>query len=66
MLYCLFTYIYIILFFFFLNVSLARGCPAAVLRMWYSSSSTPLELCGVKNGDSKWSFLSEDNNMRLR
>ncbi|XP_035739914.1 dorsal-ventral patterning tolloid-like protein 1 isoform X2 [Vespa mandarinia] len=43
----------------------ARGCPAAVLRMWYSSSSTPLELCGVKNGDSKWSFLSEDNNMRL-
>ncbi|KAK2586444.1 hypothetical protein KPH14_010719 [Odynerus spinipes] len=42
-----------------------RGCPAAVLRMWYSSSSTPLELCGVKSSDTKWSYLSEDNNMRL-
>ncbi|XP_043504117.1 dorsal-ventral patterning tolloid-like protein 1 isoform X1 [Polistes fuscatus] len=43
----------------------ARGCPAAVLRMWYSSSSTPLELCGVKTSDTKWTYLSEDNNMRL-
>jgi len=32
--------------------------------MWYSS--TPHELCGVKNPDIGWSFLSEDNNMRLR
>lgn len=42
-----------------------RGCPAAVLRMWYSISSTPIELCGVKTSD-KWTYLSEDNNMRLR
>ncbi|XP_028523985.1 tolloid-like protein 1 isoform X3 [Apis cerana] len=41
-----------------------RGCPAAVLRMWYSVSSTPIELCGVKTSD-KWTYLSEDNNMRL-
>ncbi|KAL6268286.1 hypothetical protein P5V15_001402 [Pogonomyrmex californicus] len=33
--------------------------------MWYSLTSTPRELCGVKNPDATWSFLSEDNNMRL-
>ncbi|KAL6441059.1 hypothetical protein ACFW04_003426 [Cataglyphis niger] len=44
---------------------LARGCPAAVLRIWYSLTSTPHELCGVKTPDTKWNFLSEDNNMRL-
>lgn len=44
---------------------LARGCPAAVLRMWYSLTSTPRELCGVKSPNTQWSFLSEDNNMRL-
>ncbi|EFN64302.1 Cubilin [Camponotus floridanus] len=44
---------------------IARGCPAAVLRMWYSLMSTPHELCGVRTSDTKWHFLSEDNNMRL-
>ncbi|XP_012263563.1 tolloid-like protein 2 isoform X2 [Athalia rosae] len=43
----------------------ARGCPAAVLRMWHTMSTPPLELCGVKSPDSKWSYVSEDNNMRL-
>ncbi|XP_026672046.1 bone morphogenetic protein 1 isoform X2 [Ceratina calcarata] len=43
----------------------ARGCPAAVLRMWHSASSTPVELCGVKGPDTEWTYLSEDNNMRL-
>ncbi|KAG7213761.1 hypothetical protein KM043_002984 [Ampulex compressa] len=43
----------------------ARGCPAAVLRMWYSMLTTPVELCGVKTPDTKWTYLSEDNNMRL-
>ncbi|XP_076544897.1 cubilin isoform X2 [Osmia lignaria lignaria] len=42
-----------------------RGCPAAVLRMWYSVLTTPVELCGVKTPDIKWTYLSEDNNMRL-
>ncbi|XP_043509572.1 bone morphogenetic protein 1 isoform X1 [Frieseomelitta varia] len=42
-----------------------RGCPAAVLRMWYSASSTPIELCGVKTPEVTWTYLSEDNNMRL-
>ncbi|XP_039306033.1 cubilin isoform X8 [Solenopsis invicta] len=42
-----------------------RGCPAAVLRMWDSLTSAPREFCGVKDPDAKWSFLSEDNNMRL-
>ncbi|XP_036147288.1 cubilin isoform X2 [Monomorium pharaonis] len=44
---------------------LGRGCPAAVLRMWDSLTSAPRELCGVKDPEAKWSFLSEDNNMRL-
>ncbi|XP_015514875.1 tolloid-like protein 1 isoform X1 [Neodiprion lecontei] len=43
----------------------ARGCPAAVLRMWHMVSAPPLELCGVKSADAKWSYVSEDNNMRL-
>ncbi|XP_032681365.1 cubilin isoform X3 [Odontomachus brunneus] len=43
----------------------ARGCPAAVLRMWYSLTSTPRELCGMKPSEVKWSYISEDNNMRL-
>ncbi|KOC68946.1 Tolloid-like protein 1 [Habropoda laboriosa] len=42
-----------------------RGCPAAVLRMWYSVSSTPIELCGVKTPNVEWTYLSEDHNMRL-
>ncbi|CAK9794637.1 Tolloid-like protein 1 [Anthophora quadrimaculata] len=42
-----------------------RGCPAAVLRMWYSVSSTPIELCGVKAPNVEWTYLSEDHNMRL-
>ncbi|XP_072756376.1 tolloid-like protein 1 isoform X2 [Anoplolepis gracilipes] len=44
---------------------LVRGCPAAVLRMWYSLTTTPREFCGVKTPDTEWSFISEDNNMRL-
>ena len=32
--------------------------------MWYSS--TPRELCGVKDANAKWDYLSEDHNMRLR
>ncbi|XP_066598102.1 tolloid-like protein 1 isoform X2 [Prorops nasuta] len=42
-----------------------RGCSAAVLRLWQSLASTPMELCGVKTPDTKWHYLSEDNNMRL-
>ncbi|XP_012271298.1 cubilin isoform X3 [Orussus abietinus] len=42
-----------------------RGCPAAVLRMWSSVSDPPIELCGVKTPDTKWTYLSDDNNMRL-
>lgn len=44
---------------------LSRGCPAAVLRMWFSILNTPLELCGVKSPEENWSYLSESNNMRL-
>jgi len=27
---------------------------------------SPHELCGVKDPNAKWNYLSEDNNMRLR
>ncbi|XP_044013661.1 dorsal-ventral patterning tolloid-like protein 1 isoform X2 [Aphidius gifuensis] len=43
----------------------ARGCPAAVLRMWISPTSDPIELCGAKAPEISWSHLSDDNNMRL-
>ncbi|XP_024877003.1 uncharacterized protein LOC112457919 [Temnothorax curvispinosus] len=33
--------------------------------MWDSLTSAPRELCGVKNPEDKWSYLSDDNNMRL-
>ncbi|XP_034938400.1 bone morphogenetic protein 1 isoform X2 [Chelonus insularis] len=42
-----------------------RGCPAAVLRMWLSQTSTPIELCGGKPNDISWSYLSDDHNIRL-
>lgn len=48
------------------NVILVRGCPAAVLRMWYLTDIPPLELCGVKGTKEEWSYLSDDNSMRLR
>lgn len=44
----------------------ARGCPAAVLRMWFSILNPPLEVCGVKAPEDDWSYLSDNNNMRLR
>ncbi|XP_033225459.1 tolloid-like protein 1 isoform X2 [Belonocnema kinseyi] len=44
---------------------LTRGCPAAVLRMWFSILNPPLELCGIKSPTESWSYLSENNNMRL-
>ncbi|XP_076374549.1 CUB domain-containing protein 2 isoform X4 [Megalopta genalis] len=42
-----------------------RGCSAAVLRVWYSVATTPIELCGLKAPNVNWTYLSEDNNMRL-
>lgn len=47
-------------------ISSVRGCPAAVLRIWYSASSTPVEICGIQTLDKNWTYLSVDNNMRLR
>ncbi|XP_058800648.1 dorsal-ventral patterning tolloid-like protein 1 isoform X3 [Phymastichus coffea] len=43
----------------------ARGCPAAVLRMWISPHSTPVEMCGVKEPEDKWSHISDNHFMRL-
>lgn len=44
---------------------MTRGCPAAVLRMWFSILNPPLEVCGVKAPEDDWSYLSDNNNMRL-
>nr|CAD7402645.1 unnamed protein product [Timema cristinae] len=43
----------------------ARGCPAAVVRLWHTVETPPLELCGEKQPADKWQFLSETNTVRL-
>ncbi|XP_069357624.1 cubilin isoform X2 [Maniola hyperantus] len=42
-----------------------RGCPAAVLRLWYESPGPPLELCGEKAPSDRWQYLSTSNSIRL-
>ncbi|XP_048477631.1 tolloid-like protein 2 isoform X4 [Plutella xylostella] len=42
-----------------------RGCPAAVLRLWYESPGPPLELCGEKAPADRWQYLSSSNSIRL-
>ncbi|CAG4970135.1 unnamed protein product [Parnassius apollo] len=42
-----------------------RGCPAAVLRLWYESPGPPLELCGEKAPTDRWQYLSSSNSIRL-
>ncbi|XP_053605685.1 cubilin isoform X2 [Plodia interpunctella] len=42
-----------------------RGCPAAVLRLWYESPGPPLELCGEKAPSDRWQYLSSSNSLRL-
>lgn len=44
----------------------ARGCPAAVVRLWHTIDGPPLELCGVKQLTDRWQYLSEDNSMQIR
>ncbi|XP_023718957.1 bone morphogenetic protein 1 isoform X3 [Cryptotermes secundus] len=43
----------------------ARGCPAAVVRLWHTIEGPPLELCGEKPLTEKWQYLSEGNSMRI-
>lgn len=51
-------------------VLLARGCPAAVVRLWNTvgapDSSVPIELCGEKSPADKWQYMSESNHLRIR
>ncbi|CAA9999332.1 unnamed protein product [Nesidiocoris tenuis] len=42
-----------------------RGCPAAVVRLWYTVEGPPLELCGEKKPTDKWQYMSESNYIRL-
>jgi hypothetical protein len=44
----------------------ARGCPAAVVRLWHTIDEPPLELCGEKQQTDRWQHLSEGNSMRIR
>ncbi|XP_046405387.1 tolloid-like protein 1 isoform X1 [Ischnura elegans] len=44
---------------------LARGCPAAVVRIWYTSDGPPLELCGEKLPLDRSQFTSDGNTMRI-
>lgn len=43
----------------------ARGCPAAVVRLWYTVDGPPLELCGEKQQGTQWQFKSEANYVRI-
>ncbi|KAL0275107.1 UNVERIFIED_CONTAM: hypothetical protein PYX00_003068 [Menopon gallinae] len=43
----------------------ARGCPAAVVRVWKSNDGLPLELCGEKAAEDRWEYMSESNTMRI-
>ncbi|KAI8420676.1 hypothetical protein MSG28_007909 [Choristoneura fumiferana] len=40
-----------------------RGCPAAVLRLWYESPGPPLELCGEKAPADRWQFIIADKSV---
>ncbi|XP_024085153.1 cubilin isoform X2 [Cimex lectularius] len=42
-----------------------RGCPAAVVRLWYTLDGPPLELCGEKKDTEKWQYMSESNYIRI-
>lgn len=44
----------------------ARGCPAAVLRLWINLLNPPIELCGEKLATDKWQYLSDSNTLRFR
>lgn len=43
----------------------ARGCPAAVVRLWHTLSGIPIELCGEKVATDKWQYTSEGSTMRI-
>ncbi|XP_066904535.1 cubilin isoform X2 [Halyomorpha halys] len=43
----------------------SRGCPAAVVRLWYTVDGPPLELCGEKQMNKKWQYISEANYVRI-
>lgn len=43
----------------------ARGCPAAVLRLWMNLAIPPFELCGEKAATDKWQYMSESNSIRF-
>ncbi|XP_073992493.1 cubilin isoform X2 [Rhodnius prolixus] len=43
----------------------ARGCPAAVVRLWYTLDGPPIELCGEKKPTDKWQYMSESNYVRI-
>lgn len=47
---------------------LARGCPAAALRIWTTPDQqdiAPIELCGDKANSEVWHYISSGQNARL-
>ncbi|XP_055847931.1 uncharacterized protein LOC129913342 isoform X3 [Episyrphus balteatus] len=46
---------------------MARGCPAAVLRMWTNvdSEAAPIELCGEKPPTEHWHYISTGQSARI-
>lgn len=46
---------------------LARGCPAAALRIWTApdTDQAPIELCGDKPAGEVWHYISSGQNARV-
>lgn len=46
---------------------IARGCPAAVLRLWQDidSDAPPLEICGEKTAADNWHYISQGQSARI-
>lgn len=52
----------------FINFNLlARGCPAAALRIWTApdTDQAPIELCGDKGSGEVWHYISSGQNARI-
>lgn len=49
------------------NWNLARGCPAAALRIWTApdTDQAPIELCGDKTPGEIWHYISQGQNARI-
>ena len=51
---------------FLIRIFLARGCSAAVTRIWVSQTSPPTEICGENLFAEQRQFISVSNVLRIK